>query len=254
MKPIRLLAFLFAVSAALQAHAVGFTDPTGLRWELPPDPTRNAHADILEDACRNFKIGGRQSRLPTYKEAAAVERGGHASMSDEQKANFETTRNAAGQNWPSAEFVVLAKSGDDFWRAGLRTSNYNHAIKPNDFHSLTICVGDAKVVAKAPEKKPEPKSEAPSRPVKPLGPVLTRVPSHEQTAEQRAQQLAKAEADSKARTAAAQAKTKAEAEKGLVIAKAKEDKQRAWCAAETNRHGLCSCIKFYPGPGNACGK
>jgi hypothetical protein len=254
MTPTRLLAFFFAVTAALQAHAVGFTDPTGLRWELPPDPTRNAHADTLEDTCRNFKIGGRPARLPTYKEAAAVERTGRESMSDEQKANFEATRNAAGQTWPTAEFVVLTKSGDDFWRAGLRTRSYNHAIKPNDFHSLTICVSDAKVVAAAPEKKPEPKSDASARPVKPLGPVLTRVPSTEPTAEQRARQLAKAEADSKARTAAEQAKAKAETEKGLVLAKAREDKQRAWCAAEPNRRGLCSCIRFYPGPGNACGK
>lgn len=128
MKPVRLLAFFFAVSAALHAHAAGFTDSTGLRWELPPDPTRSAPASILEDACRNFKIGGRQSRLPTYMEAAAIERGGHASMSDEQEADFETTRNAAGQDWPSAEFVVLTKSDEDFCRTGLRTRNDNHAI------------------------------------------------------------------------------------------------------------------------------
>lgn len=188
--------FLLCLSLASTAHAAGFTDHTGLRWELPPNPTQRIQAQYTSDLCRKVSIGGKPGRLPTNYEVAEVEKNGENKMNAAQKADFETTRFAAGQNWPTAEFMVVVQpSSGGFWSYGLRNKQYNVPISDDGYGQIVICVG--KAATKSAEKKEEPKSTTKSS-TKPLGPILTKSTSGAKTPEQIAEQKAAKKANDKA--------------------------------------------------------
>lgn len=160
----KLLAFFVAISGMISAQAIGFTDLTGLRWELPPDYEKRRTSAEAEVACRSFLINGRPSRVPTSRDITNA----RASRNNEDLyRSLVELRNAVAKY--TAMMFAATNSAGAHWSMGLENSWYD---VPMDLNSLSgvICVGDSSKLAttqSSPAKVSSTQSSA--RPVEDVG-------------------------------------------------------------------------------------
>ena len=199
--------FLLCLSLASAAHAAGFTDQTGLRWELSSQKVEMQYAS---DLCHKVSIGGKPGRLPIFKELHELYRYTRPRigwrdpnapplveppMDEQQLSNYQTTRKILANDGLNTELFVPIQNtgGEEIWIYGLL--NARQQTMNASWQQYVLCVG--KAAAKSAAKKEEPKNTTKSSP-KPLGAILTKSTSGAKTPEQIAEQNAAKKANDKA--------------------------------------------------------
>lgn len=169
----------FTFLSCLQAMA-GFTDHTGLRWEIAPNsaatnPSSFRYLDV-EQSCTQMKVEGQPGRLPTFAEAEEFIKN-KWKMSEAQKADYCATAayvtNAC--HWDFA--VPTASEGTSATMVYLgrgSTLGARSVEKSKFFTQIALCVGD-----KSTEKPPVAVQAPPASPT-PIAPLQLRADSSPQ--------------------------------------------------------------------------
>jgi hypothetical protein len=255
MKTSKLLGLLCALFFVIPAYA-GFTDTSGLRWEIPPNSkiTRAGDADA---ACKNFKIGNRPSRLATSADTTAWKRArGYAGLSEEQKKEFDATRASVGEDGDYADFAIITKDRYGYSNVALRRGNQisiEDAATTEMFkNTRAICVSDADAKGSSDPKNSSPSVKDGKGSPPALGPVLTRV----ETKPSETKKLA-AEAVERNKKEAVERATKRKADQAVAAkAQASKDEQtKQRCLTTPSLRGSCGCMKYFPDvKADVCGK
>ncbi|MGQ2980408.1 MAG: hypothetical protein ACT6Q9_12025 [Polaromonas sp.] len=191
--------FLFWLSLVSTAQAAGFTDQSGLLWQLSPQPVQIKYAS---DTCNKLSIGGKPGRVPSVKEVHelykyARPRTGWINpdfppvfeppMDKQQIANYENVRRTLVTNTGNVDGHLPTQSdrntSEDIWMFAIQTGREQTMF--GSWQTYVLCVGTAPTKSAA--KKEEPKTASKSS-ANLSGPTLNRVVPKETDGERNARE------------------------------------------------------------------